>query len=169
MCGDWQYGSYECYRQDWYFYASLVAGNLKFSKTYYNRQWIFFTSGAFYFRDQAVLDTTLYFPPRHSQRAGISRTVLSISKKINGHIGFEWPKWPSFEIVNYRPFWLKITKWLIARDNNAEGIVFRKRYNKQELFSGGLKTPKSNLKTYSRNLEKNIFRPKIYDFVIKFS
>ena len=58
---------------------------------------------------------------------------------------------------------------LQTRDHNAEGIVFRKRYNRQELFSGGLKTPKSNLKTYSRNLEKNIFRPKIYDFVIKFS
>ena len=56
-----------------------------------------------------------------------------------------------------------------SRDHNAEGIVFRKRYNKQELFSGGLKTPKSYLKTYSLNLEKNIFRPKIYDFVIKIS
>ena len=34
VCGDGQEGSYECYRQDWYFYASLVAGNLKISEIY---------------------------------------------------------------------------------------------------------------------------------------
>ena len=34
VCGDGQEGSYECYSQDWYFYASLVAGNLKISEIY---------------------------------------------------------------------------------------------------------------------------------------
>ena len=34
MCGDGQKGSYECYRHDWYFNASLVAGNLKISEIY---------------------------------------------------------------------------------------------------------------------------------------
>ena len=34
VCGDGQEGSYECYRQDWYKYASLVAGNLKISEIY---------------------------------------------------------------------------------------------------------------------------------------
>ena len=34
VCGDGQEGSYECYRQDWYFYASLVAGNFKISEIY---------------------------------------------------------------------------------------------------------------------------------------
>ena len=56
-----------------------------------------------------------------------------------------------------------------GRDNNAEGIVFRKRFNKQETFSGGERTSKSILKTYLGNLEKNIFRSKIYDFVVIFS
>ena len=60
-------------------------------------------------------------------------------------------------------------KMVMGRDNNAEGIVFRKRCNKQETFSGGLKASKSNLKTYSRNLEKNNFRSEIYDFVVFFS
>ena len=34
VCGEWQGRSYECYRQEWYFYASLVAGNLKISEIY---------------------------------------------------------------------------------------------------------------------------------------
>ena len=34
VCGDGQEGSYECYRQDWYFNASLVAGNFKISEIY---------------------------------------------------------------------------------------------------------------------------------------
>ena len=34
VCGDGQEGSYECYRQDWYKYASWVAGNLKISENY---------------------------------------------------------------------------------------------------------------------------------------
>ena len=57
----------------------------------------------------------------------------------------------------------------MVRDNNAEGIVFRKRFNNQETFSGGWKASKSNLKTYFRNLEKNIFCSEIYDFVVIFS
>ena len=57
----------------------------------------------------------------------------------------------------------------LPRDNNAEGIVFRKRYNKQETFSGGWKTLKINLKTYFRNLENFIFCSKINDFVVIFS
>jgi len=56
-----------------------------------------------------------------------------------------------------------------GRDNNAEGIVFRKRFNNQETFSGSWETSKSNLKTYFRNLEKNIFCSEIYDFVVFFS
>jgi len=58
---------------------------------------------------------------------------------------------------------------VFARDNNAEGIVFRKLFNKQETFGGGWKTSNSNLKTYFRNLEKNIFCSEIYDFVVIFS
>ena len=54
-------------------------------------------------------------------------------------------------------------------DNNAEGIVSWKRFNNQETFSGGWKASKSNLKTYFRNLEKNIFCSEIYDFVVIFS
>ena len=55
------------------------------------------------------------------------------------------------------------------RDNHAEGMVFWKRFYTKEGFSGGERPSKSVLKTYLRNLEKNIFRPKIYDFVIKIS
>ena len=62
-----------------------------------------------------------------------------------------------------------INKKGTVRDNNAEGIVFRKPFNKQETFRGGWKTSKSNLKTYSQNLEKNIFCSEIYDFVVIFS
>ena len=57
----------------------------------------------------------------------------------------------------------------IHRDHNAEGIVFRKRFYTKESFSGGERPSKSVLKTYLRNLEKNIFWSEIYDFVIKFS
>ena len=56
-----------------------------------------------------------------------------------------------------------------ARDNHAEGMVFRKRFYTKESFSGGERPSKSVLKTYLRNLEKNIFWSEIYDFVIKFS
>ena len=56
-----------------------------------------------------------------------------------------------------------------CRDNHAEGIVFSKRLDIGETFNGGERASKSNLKTYSRNLEKNIFCSEIYDFVIKFS
>ena len=70
----------------------------------------------------------------------------------------------------------RIVDWLLlqqerplSRDNNAEGIVFRKRFNNQKTFSGGWKTSKSNPKTYFRNLEKNIFCSEIYDFVVIFS
>ena len=55
------------------------------------------------------------------------------------------------------------------RDNHAEGMVFRKRFYTKESFSGGERPSKSVLKTYLRNLEKNIFWSEIYDFVIKFS
>ena len=58
---------------------------------------------------------------------------------------------------------------VIDRDNNAEGIVFRKRFNNQETFSVSWKTLKSNPQTYFRNLEKNIFCSEIYDFVVIFS
>ena len=58
---------------------------------------------------------------------------------------------------------------LIRRDNNAEGIVFRKRFYIKETFSGGDRSSKSVLKTYLRNLEKNIFCTEIYDFVVIFS
>ena len=56
-----------------------------------------------------------------------------------------------------------------ARDNHAEGMVFSKRLDIGETFSGGERASKSNLKTYSRNLEKNIFCSEIYDFVVIFS
>ena len=49
---------------------------------------------------------------------------------------------------------------LIGRDNNDEGIVFRKSFNNQEIFGGGWKTSKFVLKKYSRNLEKIFFTPK---------
>ena len=57
----------------------------------------------------------------------------------------------------------------IARDNNAEGIGFRKRFNQQETFGGGWRTSKSNPEKYFRNLEKNIFCSEINDFVVIFS
>ena len=56
-----------------------------------------------------------------------------------------------------------------VRDNHAEGMVFSKRLDIEETFNGGERASKSNLKTYSQNLEKNIFCSEIYDFVIKFS
>ena len=59
--------------------------------------------------------------------------------------------------------------WLMPRDNHAEGMVFSKRIDIEKTFSGGERPSKIILKTYLRNLEKNIFRPKIYDFVIKIS
>ena len=55
------------------------------------------------------------------------------------------------------------------RDNHAEGMVFRKRFYTNKSFSGGERPSKSVLKTYLRNLEKNIFGSEIHDFVIKFS
>ena len=64
---------------------------------------------------------------------------------------------------------IRMTVSVIDRDNNAEGIVFRERFNNQETFSGGWKTSKSNLKAYFRNLEKNFFCSEIYDFVVIFS
>ena len=57
----------------------------------------------------------------------------------------------------------------VIRDNHAEGMVFRKRFYTKESFSGGERPSKSVLKTYLRNLEKNIFCSEIYDFVIKIS
>ena len=78
----------------------------------------------------------------------------------------EW--YSAFNHIRYRLRFQLFQFRLKARDNNAEGIVFRKRFNKQETFSGGWKTSKSNLKTYFRNLEKIIFCSEIYDFVIKF-
>ena len=57
----------------------------------------------------------------------------------------------------------------ISRDNNAEGIVSRKRFNNQENFGEGWRTSKINPKKYSRNLEKNIFRSEINYFVVIFS
>ena len=57
----------------------------------------------------------------------------------------------------------------LPRDNNAEGIVFRKRFNGQETFDGEWRTSKSDPKKYSRNLEKNIFRSEINYFVVIFS
>ena len=56
-----------------------------------------------------------------------------------------------------------------SRDNHAEGMVFWKRFYTKESFSGGERPSKSILKTYLRNLEKNIFWSEIYDFVIIFS
>ena len=56
-----------------------------------------------------------------------------------------------------------------ARDNHAEGMVFSKRLDIGETFSGGERAWKSYLKTYFRNPEKNIFLTEIYDFAIKFS
>ena len=41
-------------------------------------------------------------------------------------------------------------------------------YNKKDI-DGDLRTRKSVLKTYSRNFQKIIFDPEIYDFVINFS
>ena len=55
------------------------------------------------------------------------------------------------------------------RDNNAEGIVFRKRFNGQETFGGSWRTSKSDPKKYSRNLEKNFFGSEINYFVVIFS
>ena len=63
----------------------------------------------------------------------------------------------------------KVLKKGLPRDNNAEGIVFRKRFNDQETSGGGWRTSKSDPKKYSRNLEKIFFRSEIYDFVVIFS
>ena len=57
----------------------------------------------------------------------------------------------------------------MIRDNHAEGMVFSKRIDIEKNFSGGERPSKSVLKTYLRNLEKNIFCPEIYDFVVIFS
>ena len=57
----------------------------------------------------------------------------------------------------------------IIRDNHAKGMVFRKRFYTKKSFSGGERPSKSVLKTYLRNLEKNIFWSEIYDFVVIFS
>ena len=57
----------------------------------------------------------------------------------------------------------------VLRDYNAEGIVFRKVFYNKKSFGEGLRTRKSVLKTYSRNFQKIIFDPEIYDFVINFS
>ena len=56
-----------------------------------------------------------------------------------------------------------------GRDHNAEGIVFRKRFNNQETFGGGWRTSKSYPKNTTEILEKNFFSSEIYDFVIKIS
>ena len=56
-----------------------------------------------------------------------------------------------------------------TRDNHAEGMVFSKQVDIGKTFSGGERAAKSVIKTYLRNLEKNIFCSEIYDFVIKFS
>ena len=74
-------------------------------------------------------------------------------------------------------FWTEFTdsynEWknevTTVRDNNAEGIVFRKVFYNKKSFSVGLRTWKSTQKTYSRNFQKISFGTKIYDFVIKIS
>ena len=71
--------------------------------------------------------------------------------------------------VKYKVGGRKFQLGTIVRDNHAEGMVFRKRFYTKENFRGGERPSKSVLKTYLRNLEKNIFCSEIYDFVIKIS
>ena len=83
-----------------------------------------------------------------------------------GKIYFDIPMWVN-DFSSPKKF--AVVSSDIVRDNNAEGIVFRKRFNGQETFGGGWRTSKSDPKKYSRNLEKIIFCSEIYDFIVIFS